>query len=129
MDGPEILKYIKCKDTVDGSYSLNGYLLEYQKEAENVRFDGRRPVRKRQLRWEDISRDSSLFLSIKCWSKLSGGRGIWRRTVEEARTDVGFHAIEGGTEGRVGEGGGGEGGEGEGGEGERGEGGEGERGE
>jgi hypothetical protein len=43
---------------------------------------------------EDYIRRDSLLLNIREWRGWAGDRNIWRRTIEEARTDVGCRAIE-----------------------------------
>jgi hypothetical protein len=52
-------------------------------------------VGRQRLRWEDnVRRDSLLLLNIRGWRRWAGDRDIWRRTIEEARADVGCRAIE-----------------------------------
>ena len=42
----------------------------------DVKFLGRRPVRRPRLRWNDITRESLLLLNIRTWKKLAEDRDI-----------------------------------------------------
>jgi hypothetical protein len=51
-----------------------------------LKFLGRRPEGRPQLRWTDIRRDSILLLNIRGWRRVAGNRDIRRQTIEQAST-------------------------------------------
>jgi hypothetical protein len=60
------------------------------KKVLDGKFNGRRPVGRPRLRWEDNIRRDSLLLSIRGWRRWAGDRVIRKRTVEKARTRCGL---------------------------------------
>jgi len=47
------------------------------------------------VKWEDsIRRDSSLFLTIRGWTRQTGDRTVWRRTNERSGPETGCCATD-----------------------------------
>ena len=89
LDGPDVLKYIEYNmlKYVGHRARMDRSRIPKTKKAQNGIYQGRRPVGRPRLRWEhNINRDSSLLLNIRGWRRLTGGRDIWRRNVEQATT-------------------------------------------
>jgi hypothetical protein len=73
LDGPDIVRYIEIKRLQSA-----GHIVQMPRKVLNGKLHGRRYVGKPQLRWEHISRGSSLLLNTRGWRRLAGGRDIWR---------------------------------------------------
>ena len=69
LDGPDIVRYIMIK-----RLQWAVHIVQMPRKVLNGKRNGRKSAGRPQLRWEHISRDSSLLLNTRGQRRLAGGK-------------------------------------------------------